>query len=173
MIFEKLKIIGTFQQEISLQVVTLEEEALIQRIKLKYNVICDGTKCIMDSIYSLFMNQSSRTKLFFKCSPRLVKTHNDVITANETTPERLNFTISNVDSELWPLVTTQPKMFCTMVLAVRNKVTMTTKTMKQLDHPFCGDCFMNCGSFKQINRQMEKKGRRHPLNTWWRERSIM
>ena len=46
------------------------------------------------------------------------------------------------------------------------RVMVTAVARKQLDHPFCGADAMNCGSFKQINRQMEKKGRRHPLNTW-------
>ena len=86
-------------------------------------------------------------------------------------PESENFTISKVSAEICPSVADHPNTFDIIVLQVKNSVTMTTKTRKQLDHPFCGDCFMNWGSFRQIKRQVEKNGSRHPLNTWMESKS--
>ena len=56
--------------------------------------------------------------------------------------------------------------FCTMTLLARRSVIVTPMTRKTLCHPFCGHLPMNCSSLMQRRRQMEKKGRRQPLNTW-------
>lgn len=87
------------------------------------------------------------------------------IATADITPDVVNLTISKVDSVVISSVTIHPKIFCMIVLQVRNMVTITTITRKQFDHSFCGACFMNCGSFKQINRQIEKKGSKQALNT--------
>lgn len=82
-------------------------------------------------------------KLSFRCFPKLVQRHKLVIPTNEMKPESENFTISKVSAEICPSVADHPNTFDIIVLQVKNSVTMTTKTRKQLDHPFCGDCFMN------------------------------
>ena len=104
-------------------------------------------------------------KLSLRCLPKLVQRHKLIIPTNEMKPDSENFTISKVSAETCPSVADHPNTFDIIVLQVKNSVTMTTKTRKQLDHPFCGDCFMNWGSFRQIKRQVEKNGSRHPLNT--------
>ena len=53
-----------------------------------------------------------------------------------------------------------------MTLLARRRVIVTPMTRKTLCHPFCGLLPMNCSSLMQSRRQMEKKGRRQPLNTW-------
>ena len=56
--------------------------------------------------------------------------------------------------------------FCTMTLLARRRVIVTPMTRNTLCHPFWGFLPMNCSSLMQRRRQMEKKGRRQPLNTW-------
>ena len=100
------------------------------------------------------------------CPPKLVAMHNNTITTKEKNPETEALKISKLLSRSSQCTIIQPKRFEMIVLQVKNSVTVTTNTRQALDHPFCGDCFMNWGSFKQINRKMEKNGSRHPLNTW-------
>ena len=56
--------------------------------------------------------------------------------------------------------------FCTMTLLASRRVIVTPMTRNTLCHPFWGHLPMNCSSLMQRRRQMEKKGRRQPLNTW-------
>ena len=52
-----------------------------------------------------------------------------------------------------------------MTLLARRRVIVTPMTRKMLCQPFWGFLSMNCSSLMQRRRQMEKKGRRQPLNT--------
>ena len=58
------------------------------------------------------------------------------------------------------------KIFSMMALLARNIVIITLVTRHRLAHSGCGEVRMNCWSFRHRRRQVEKKGSKHPLNTW-------
>ena len=59
-----------------------------------------------------------------------------------------------------------PNIFCIMTFDARKSVMRTEMTRKMFAHPGCGRLDMNWLSLRQRSRQVEKKGRRHPLKTW-------
>ena len=59
----------------------------------------------------------------------------------------------------------EPNSLPRKTLDARNIVIVTDVKRKQLAQVDCGLLDMNWWSFRQTRRQMEKKGRRQPLNT--------
>ena len=59
-----------------------------------------------------------------------------------------------------------PNIFWIITLEDRKSVMMTEMVRQILAQPRCGDDDIKCSSLIQRRRQIEKKGRRHPLNTW-------
>ena len=52
-----------------------------------------------------------------------------------------------------------------ITLDARKMVMVTEMRRKMLAQPFWGELLMNWGSFKQVSRQMAKKGSKQPLKT--------
>ena len=69
-------------------------------------------------------------------------------------------------SLVYTLVRTLPSTFCSNTLAVKMKVRVTQMVMAMLARQDWGEEAMNCLSLRQRRRQLEKRGRRQPLNTW-------
>ena len=64
------------------------------------------------------------------------------------------------------LVIKWPSSFCRSTLAVKTKVRVTQRTRARLAGPDCGEADIRLLSLRQSRRQVEKRGRRQPLNTW-------
>ena len=64
------------------------------------------------------------------------------------------------------LVMRWPSSFCRSTLAVKTNVRVTQRTRARLAGPDWGEADIRVRSLRQSRRQLEKRGRRQPLNTW-------
>ena len=90
--------------------------------------------------------------------PKEVLTHSVLMIMNEKTNAMASFKLA--------MGRNAPINFCVNTLAARMRVIVTDTTRKMLAHNFCGEADINWGSLRQMRRQIAKKGRRQPLNTW-------
>ena len=90
--------------------------------------------------------------------PREVTQHRREMVTREMPPAIPNL--------MWIPSTRWPKTFWMITLDARKMVMVTEMRRKMLAQPFWGELLMNWGSFKQVSRQMAKKGSKQPLKTW-------
>ena len=96
--------------------------------------------------------------LFSTCLPKEVARKRMVMVAKPT--HKAN---TNLNTTVVPVM--RENILERITLLARKRVMVTETTRKTLAQPFWGDAPMNWGSLRQSSRQMEKKGRRQPLNT--------
>ena len=92
------------------------------------------------------------------CFHKLVVKMRVIIKSGETTPE----IISLVE---W-FVKRVPKTFSMILLEPRNKVIVTDNIRTMFAQIGFGRLLINWGSFIHKSKQIEKNGKRQPLNTW-------
>ena len=96
--------------------------------------------------------------LFSTCLPKEVARKRMVMVAKPT--HKAN---TNLNTTVVPVM--RENILERITLLARKRVMVTETTRKTLAQPFWGEAAMNWGSLRQRSRQMEKKGRRQPLNT--------
>ena len=96
--------------------------------------------------------------LFSTCLPKEVARKRMVMVAKPT--HKAN---TNLNTTVVPVM--RENILERITLLARKRVMVTETTRKTLAQPFWGEAPMNWGSLRQRRRQMEKKGRRQPLNT--------
>ena len=96
--------------------------------------------------------------LFSTCLPKEVARKRMVMVAKPT--HKAN---TNLNTTVVPVM--RENILERITLLARKRVMVTETTRKTLAQPFWGEAPMNWGSLRQRSRQMEKKGRRQPLNT--------